>query len=215
MRSPARLVTGTASAALTVMALGLTTAAPSAYAGELGRLEITPASAAPGATVTVSTTACGPEGSGIGDANSLDAGDFEVRRGTHKESAVGQFTVPHDSVPGTYEIGVSCDNGKEAAGDLEVTAGGKHNPAESKPGHDRPSENDQPSEHDRPAENDRPSEHDQSSEHDRPSGHVKTGVGGSVRPDTTQIAAGVGVLGAATAGGVWLMRRRSDGTQGG
>ncbi|MFD9426114.1 MULTISPECIES: hypothetical protein [unclassified Streptomyces] len=196
MRSPARLVTGTASAALTVMALGLTAAAP-AYAGDLGRLEITPASAAPGATVTVNTTACGPKGSGIGDANSLEAGDFEVRPGTHKESAVGQFTVPHDTEPGTYEIGVSCDNGKEAAGDLEVIAGGKPTPPESKPEHDQPSE------------------HDQSSEHDRPSGHVKTGVGGSVRPDTTQITAGIGVLGAATVGGVWLMRRRSDSTQGG
>ncbi|NEE60913.1 hypothetical protein G3M55_92440, partial [Streptomyces sp. SID8455] len=96
MRSPARLVTGTATAAVTVIALGLTVA-PSAYAGDdFGRLEITPATAPPGSTVTVNTTACGPKGSGIGDANSLDAGDFEVRKGTHKEVLVGQFTVPHD-----------------------------------------------------------------------------------------------------------------------
>lgn len=185
MRSPARLVTGTAAAALTVAALGLTLATPSAYAGDLGRLEITPATATPGATVTVNTTACGPNGSGIGDANSLDAGDFEVSAGTHKEVVVGRFTVPHDTRPGTYGIGVVCDNGKEAGGDLEVTkGGGSHRPDPLKP------------------------------DHHRPSGHVRTGVGGSVGPDTAQIAAGVGVIAAAAVGGALLMRRRVNGSHG-
>ncbi|MCW8221403.1 hypothetical protein H5I60_33795, partial [Streptomyces griseolus] len=47
MRSPARLVTGTAAAALTAAALGLTTA-PSAYADGLGRgPALTAATAAP------------------------------------------------------------------------------------------------------------------------------------------------------------------------
>lgn len=47
MRSPARLMTGAATVAVTVIALGLT-AAPSAYAGDdFGRLEITPATAPP------------------------------------------------------------------------------------------------------------------------------------------------------------------------
>ncbi|MYR97202.1 hypothetical protein GTY67_08935 [Streptomyces sp. SID8374] len=180
MRSPARLVTGTATAAVTVIALGLT-AAPSAYAGDdFGRLEITPATAPPGAKVTVNTTACGPKGSGIGDANSLDAGDFEVRKGTHKEVLVGQFTVPHDTRPGVYEIVVSCDNGKDAVGDLKVIGGGKH---------DRP-------------------------DHDRPSGHVRTGVGGSVEPNSTQVALGVGVIGMAAVGGLWLLRRRTESTEG-
>ncbi|MCX5100578.1 MULTISPECIES: hypothetical protein [unclassified Streptomyces] len=49
---------------------------------------------------------------------------------------------------------------------------------------------------------------------DGPTGHVKTGVGGSVRPDTTQIAAGAGVLAATAVGGAWLLRRRASGTQG-
>lgn len=184
MRSPARLVTGTAAAALTVAALGLTLATPSAYAGDLGRLEITPATAAPGSTVTVNTTACGPDGSGIGDANSLDAGDFELSTGTHKEVVVGRFTVPHDTKPGTYGIGVSCDNGKEAGGDLEVIGGSRPTPDPLKP------------------------------DHNRPAGHVRTGVGGSVGPDTTQIAAGAGVIAAAAVGGVLLMRRRANGTHG-
>ncbi|GAA2984796.1 hypothetical protein [Streptomyces fulvorobeus] len=191
MRSPARLVTGTAAAALTAAALGLTLATPSAHAGDLGRLEITPATATPGATVTVNTTACGPDGMGIGDANSLDAGDFELSPGTHKEAAIGRFTVPHDTKPGTYRIGVSCDNGKEAAGDLEVTGGGGHHkPDPHKPDPYRP-------------------------DHDRPAGHVRTGVGGSVGPDTTQMAAGAGVIAAAAVGGALLVRRRANGTHGG
>ncbi|WP_127465590.1 hypothetical protein [Streptomyces sp. B27] len=175
MRSPARLVTGTATAAVTVIALGLA-AAPSAYADNFGRLEITPATAPPGATVTANTTACGPKGSGIGDANSLDAGDFELRRGTHKEVLVGQFRVPHDTRAGVYEIVVTCDNGKDAVGDLKVIGGGKH----EKP------------------------------DHQRPSGHVRTGVGGSVEPNSTQVALGVGVIGLAAVGGLWLLRRRTE-----
>ena len=180
MRSPARLVTGTA-AAVTVVALGLT-AAPSASAGDIGRLEITPATASPGTEVTVSTTVCAPKNTGAGDAGDLGAGAFELRPGTHKEEAVGHFTVPWKTGPGTYTIGVSCDNGKEAAGDLEVTAGSSGWP---KP------------------------------EPELPSGHVKTGAGGSVRPDTAQIAAGAGVLAAAGVAGIWLLRRRTNGTQGG
>ncbi|MGW2084347.1 hypothetical protein [Streptomyces sp. NPDC001880] len=65
------------------------------------------------------------------------------------------------------------------------------------------------------------SEHDNSSSGHRPgdapagpTGHVKTGVGGSVRPDTTQIAAGTGVLAVTAVGGAWLLRRRASGTQG-
>ncbi|MFE7772731.1 hypothetical protein ACFU5O_02290 [Streptomyces sp. NPDC057445] len=48
----------------------------------------------------------------------------------------------------------------------------------------------------------------------QPSGHVKTGVGGSVGPDTTQIAAGVVVMTAAAVGGAWLLCRRASGAQG-
>ncbi|PCG87766.1 hypothetical protein CIB93_01620 [Streptomyces sp. WZ.A104] len=174
MRSPARLVTGTVGAAFTVIALGLTTAAPSAYAGDVGRLEITPSTATPGATVTVNTTLCGPKG-GDGDASDLNAEDFRVRPGTHKEDSVGQFTVPHDTRPGTYEVFVFCHNGKDAAGSLKVIGGGRH---------------------------------------EKPSGHVRTGVGGSVEPDSTQVALGVGVIGLAAVGGLWLLRRRSEGTEG-
>ncbi|MEV6396738.1 hypothetical protein AB0M39_18450 [Streptomyces sp. NPDC051907] len=47
-----------------------------------------------------------------------------------------------------------------------------------------------------------------------PSGHVRTGVGGSVGPDVTQIAVGAAVLAAAAVGGTVLLRRRASGAQG-
>lgn len=49
--------------------------------------------------------------------------------------------------------------------------------------------------------------------HREPSGHVRTGVGGSVGPDTTQIAVGAAVLTAAAVGGTLLLRRRASGSQ--
>jgi hypothetical protein len=178
MRTTARLLTGTA---LAVASIGL--AAPGAYAGDWGRLELNPATASPGTLVTASTTACGHKGHGVGDARSVGAGEFRLspathkepgahkESGTHKEAVVGQFTIPHSARPGTYGISVACDNGKTASGDLVVQR------------------------------------------HDGPSGHVRTGVGGSVGPDTTQIAAGVAILAAAAVGGTLLLRRRASGAQ--
>ncbi|KOX30838.1 MULTISPECIES: hypothetical protein [unclassified Streptomyces] len=169
MRTTARLFTGTA---LTVAAIGAF-AVPAAHAGEEwnGSLEIYPSSASPGTTVTVNTLACGKNGRGVGDANSLGAGDFHLRPSTHKEVVVGQFTVPQHARAGTYGISVACDNGKTARGDLTVT-------------------------------------------HRRPSGHVQTGVGGSVGPDTTQVAAGAAVLAATAVGGALFLRRRASGARG-
>ncbi|MEU8619800.1 hypothetical protein [Streptomyces sp. NPDC048623] len=127
---PRPLLTGTA---LTVLALGAF-AAPLAYANNDGHdnnsdwqhssgsqtLEIFPSSADPGTTVTVNTLACGSHGHGVGDANSLGAGEFQLNPSTHKEVVVGQFTVPHHVTSGTYGISVACDNGKTARGDLFV-----------------------------------------------------------------------------------------------
>ncbi|GAA2801832.1 hypothetical protein [Streptomyces showdoensis] len=121
-RTPVPLLTGTA---LTLVALGAF-AAPLAYAnndGHDGRpeaLEIYPSSADPGTEVTVNTLACGSHGHGVGDANSLGAGDFQLNPSTHKEVVVGQFRVPHHAKAGTYGISVACDNGRTARGDLVV-----------------------------------------------------------------------------------------------
>ncbi|MFF8279189.1 hypothetical protein ACF05T_24205 [Streptomyces lateritius] len=116
MRTTARLLTGTALAVVSIGAL----AAPAAHAGNSEALEVYPSTATPGTVVTVNTLACGSRGRGIGDAQSLGAGDFQLRPSTHKEVVVGQFTVPQHARPGTYGISVACDNGKTARGDLVV-----------------------------------------------------------------------------------------------
>ncbi|MFI1399912.1 hypothetical protein [Streptomyces sp. NPDC020681] len=169
MRTTARLLT---TAALAVAAtIGLD--AQGAYAGDWeSTLEVFPSTAPPGTTITVNTTACGPGGRGVGDASELGAGEFRVAPGTHKEVAVGQFTIPHHTRPGFYGISVTCRNGRTATGDVTV-------------------------------------------QHTGPRGHVRTGVGGSVGPDTAQIAAGVAVLAAAAVGGTLFLRRRASGAQGG
>ncbi|MFF1922699.1 hypothetical protein ACFVW8_19280 [Streptomyces sp. NPDC058221] len=293
MRSPVRLVTGTAAAALAAAALGLSAAAPSAYGDEPGSLEISPASAAPGATVMVNTSACGGDTAATGDASSLDASRFALAPATLKEVLAGSFRVPGNVEPGPYNIDVACENGKEATGEIEVKAAGTAGKDSTDPagaagkdstdpagtaGRDddagtdtlpSDSEEDSPADPygssdydstgldeaeatgsslvpDSPAEPGRgtsserpsPSEHESSATHDSssaqdsssggyetpsgrrssavptaPTGHVKTGVGGSVGPDTTQIAAGAGVLAATAVGGAWLLRRRASGTQ--
>ncbi|NUL13645.1 hypothetical protein [Streptomyces lunaelactis] len=167
MRTTARLLTGTALAAASI-GLG----AQGAFAGNFEPLEIFPSPAPAGETVTVSTTACGKNGRGVGDARSLGAGEFRLSPGTHKEVAVGRFRVPHGTHAGHYTIDVTCKNGRTATGELHV----RHHPG--------------------------------------PIGHVNTGVGGSVGPDTTQIAAGVAVLAAAAVGGTLFLRRRASGAQG-
>ncbi|MFF3326742.1 hypothetical protein [Streptomyces sp. NPDC002889] len=158
-----------AATALALVSIGL--GAQAAYPGDAGTLEVSPSPASPGTKVTVSTTACGKDGHGTGDASSVGAGEFRLRADAHEEGAVGRFTIPDDTEPGTYDIEVRCKKGKRAEGELVV----RH--------------------------------------HGRPSGHVSTGVGGSVGPDTTQIAAGVAVLAAAAVGGTLLLRRRASGAQ--
>ncbi|MFF1834119.1 hypothetical protein ACFVXE_07915 [Streptomyces sp. NPDC058231] len=354
MRSPARLVTGAAAAALATAALGLSAAAPSAFAGDREQLEISPTSAAPGTTVTAATTACGNDAKATGDANSLEAGTFGLASDTRKEVVVGTFTVPKKTDSGPYSVDVSCENGKGATGTLQVKAAksteddvsgdddpgtqrdtpslddltsgvgsllgnqvpfGLDNPGGNESGRDtgngsgrdtgRDSGNGNGRDsgrdtgngngngrdtgrdtgnggHSNGNGNGRDSGRDTGNGNGRdtgngghgtgngngngngrdtgngghgtgngngngngrdtgnggrgtgngngldsgggsgrdgsalpssPSGHVNTGVGGSVRPDTTQIAAGVGVLAASAVGGAWLLRRRASGTQ--
>lgn len=169
MRTTARLLAGPALAAACVGAA----AAPATRAADPGMLTLSPSSTTAGASVSASTTACGKRGHGTGDAESLGADGFDLAPGAGEGAAVGRFTVPEDTEPGTYTVSVLCDNGKKAFGDLVVRAHGHE-----------------------------------------PSGHVKTGVGGSVGPDITQIAAGAAVLAAAAVGGTWLLRRRASGAQG-
>ncbi|MGK5639303.1 hypothetical protein ACSNOK_13490 [Streptomyces sp. URMC 126] len=169
-----------AGAVLTIAVAGLPCVP--AFAGDFDKLEIEPGTASPGATVTVSTLACGKHGVGSGDASAVGGPSaFELKPGTHKELVVGQFTVPEAAKAGTYGIGVKCKNGKEATGDLVVTTGSPTS-GPTKPG--------------KPAT--------------PPKGGMQTGAGGtSEGSGTAEIIAGAAVLGAAAVGGTWFLRRRA------
>ncbi|MEU5717397.1 hypothetical protein AB0G71_16715 [Streptomyces sp. NPDC020403] len=241
MRSPARLATGTAAAALTAAVLGLAATAivaPPAYAEDPGRLEFAPATASPGAPVTVNTGACGSDGTGFGDAADLEAGEFELEPGTSGAGATGRFTVPEEAEPGTYAVGVFCDSGEEATGEVQVTAASSTAAAGASSGASaagssawpKPTTEPDPGTAQKPDTGKKPEpgtgtvpesglgvgpEPATPTEAwpDRPSGHVSTGVGGSIGPDTARIAAGAGVLGAAAVAGACLVRRRASGAQ--
>ncbi|MFF1353249.1 hypothetical protein [Streptomyces sp. NPDC058297] len=113
MRTP-RLLTAAALAA----AAAALTAAP-VYAGK-GGLEVYPANATAGDTVTVNTTACGAARSAAGDASAVGAGVFTLAPGTQEKDAVGRFQVPPSAQPGTYEIVAKCSGGGQVTGDLMV-----------------------------------------------------------------------------------------------
>ncbi|RCH69289.1 hypothetical protein DT019_05065 [Streptomyces sp. SDr-06] len=198
-----------------------------------GSLELWPSSASPGTTVTANTTACGSAARGTGDANAVGAGDFQMSVSTHKEVLAGQFQVAPRAQPGTFRISVSCENGKVVEAQLTVTAGSdrdRHTHDKSSEWNDQrgkdkaPEWNDPRGKDKAPEWNDQHAKdkswdwggqgHDKSWETNDPRGHVKTGVGGSVGPDTTEIAVGAAVLAAAAVGGTWLLRRRASGAQG-
>ncbi|AJF68846.1 hypothetical protein [Streptomyces vietnamensis] len=79
--------------------------APSALAAEDPDVRITPQNAAPGTTVTVSTTACGKETYGKGESEV--GGKFHLLPGDRKGVLVGEFVVPDDA-SGTDTITLKC-----------------------------------------------------------------------------------------------------------
>ncbi|GAA0406607.1 hypothetical protein [Streptomyces luteireticuli] len=179
-----------AGAVLTIAVAGLPCVP--AFAGDFEKLEIEPGATTAGATVTVSTLACGKQGVGTGDASAVGGPSaFELKSSAHKEVVVGEFKVPEAAKAGTYGIGVKCKNGKEATGDVVVgggTGGTAHGswstPAPSKPA--------------KPAS--------------PPAGPMKTGAGGtSEGSGTSEIIAGAAVLATAAVGGTLFLRRRSGG----
>ncbi|MFF5704361.1 hypothetical protein ACFY7H_17925 [Streptomyces sp. NPDC012794] len=129
-RSTAHVLTATAltavafagpvAGAVAAADLGMTAFAP----GDFAVLEVWPKSAAPGATVTVHTKACGRGGRAEGDASTVDGGRFDLAPGHRADVVTGQFRVGAGLRPGTYGIGATCTNGKFATGDLVVTERG-------------------------------------------------------------------------------------------
>ncbi|GHH87039.1 hypothetical protein GCM10018793_61250 [Streptomyces sulfonofaciens] len=110
----ARLLTASFLAAAVT---GLAAAAPAPAAGPDG-LQVSPFSAAPGATVTVHTAACGAGGMATGDASTVGAGRFALAPGAGRQT--GRFTVPRTAQPGTYEIVATCQDRTRVSGDLAV-----------------------------------------------------------------------------------------------
>ncbi|MFE3514144.1 hypothetical protein [Streptomyces sp. NPDC059166] len=201
MRSPARLVTGTAAAALTAAALGL--AVPSAHADGLGRPDVTAVSAADGQECDPGgTQVCEPaeqDAAGLTElAPGPDSAEPEPLGGTEEAD---DPAAPESLWPGTQDTEADSGNTAEtlqrpdgATGTDPGTRPGPV-PPDADPGSAKPPV---PPGH-RPTTAPSPS---------RPSGHVGTGVGGSAAPDTAQLATGAGLVAAAVLGGALLLRRR-------
>ncbi|MFF2960893.1 hypothetical protein ACFVT1_18690 [Streptomyces sp. NPDC057963] len=207
---PARPVTGTAASAVTIAALGLFTAGAPAYAGDAGALRAGPAAVArangaPAAQGDDGGGTDNPAGSGrntpfglnvpslldsVGGLNALSGIDTPSRDQGSNERGSGNRNPSEDGGSGRHD---SSSSGRDSSAGRDTSSSGRD---KSSSGQDSSS-----------------SGRDGSSVPTGPSGHVKTGVGGSVRSDTSQIAAGAGVLAAAAVGGAWLLRRRASGTQ--
>ncbi|MFE2055082.1 hypothetical protein [Streptomyces sp. NPDC059446] len=230
MRCPARLVTGTAAAALTAAALGL--AAPSAHAAGPGRLELAAVSAAPGAAdcgaddaAAPGTAACdsgdaalaGPEAPvdpatapdpepagdpAAGDPSAEDPSAEELEPLDGLEPAEDLAAVSAPAWPETDEAGTGDEAATLQPPGAGTASGNRPEPL-TPPGTADPgsARPPVPPGH-RPTTAPSPS---------RPSGHVGTGVGGSTAPDTAQLAAGAALVGAAAFCGVLLLRRRRTG----
>ncbi|MFJ3768879.1 sortase [Streptomyces sp. NPDC090082] len=69
-------------------------------------VRISPLNAAPGTTVTVTTTACGKETYGKGE--SAAGGQFHLLPGNRKGVLTGEFTVPEGTRAGTDTITLKC-----------------------------------------------------------------------------------------------------------
>ncbi|MDV9186916.1 sortase, partial [Streptomyces sp. SR27] len=89
------------------LALGaLVLSASSAVAAPDGDVRVNPWKAAPGTTVTVSTTACGKETYGKGESDA--GGKFHLLPGDREGVLVGRFTLPSDAVSGTDTVTLKC-----------------------------------------------------------------------------------------------------------
>lgn len=230
---PARPVTAAAASAVAIATLGFLAAGPSAYADDAGTSRTGAAGAVSRTTGDLGTRATtgdevpddgagGDEaGSGTGNPFSLD-----TLSGLNAPSLL-------DSASGGAFSGLTAPSeGDNPSEDEDTDRGEGTGRGESSSKHDSSGgrESWSPSDKEGSGKQDGSSSgHDNSSSSGRdssasgqrpgdtptgPTGHVKTGVGGSVRPDSTQIAAGAGVLATAAVGGAWLLRRRASGTQG-
>ncbi|MEW2083643.1 sortase [Streptomyces sp. NPDC005283] len=90
---------------LVIAALGLSASA--AVAAGDPDLDIGPGDASPGSTVTVRTTACGPDVT-YGKGESEAGGAFHLFKGERAGVLTGEFQVPEDTEPGSDTVTVKC-----------------------------------------------------------------------------------------------------------
>ncbi|WP_314622596.1 sortase, partial [Streptomyces stackebrandtii] len=91
---------------LALVLSALVLSASPAVAAPDGDVRVTPRKAAPGTTVTVSTTACGKETYGKGESEA--GGKFHLLPGDRAGVLVGQFRLPSDAVSGTDTVTLKC-----------------------------------------------------------------------------------------------------------
>ncbi|QHC21794.1 hypothetical protein [Streptomyces sp. GS7] len=211
---PTRLLTG---AALSAAALGLSTAA--AYAGDFGAIEVSPGTAKAGSTVSLSTKDCGSSQSANVDAGTLGAGSVKLAAGANKGTLTGQMKIKSGVKDGNYGVGGKCGNGKEITGTVHVgMQGGASSSPSSQGGTGHSASPSMPAKEktgpSMPAkEMPTASMSAKPGSTMPPKGKMKTGEGSTSENsgNTTEIAAGAGVLLAAAAGGIWVVRRRRMG----
>uniref|UniRef100_A0AAU3HVT1 Sortase n=1 Tax=Streptomyces sp. NBC_01393 TaxID=2903851 RepID=A0AAU3HVT1_9ACTN len=80
---------------------------PAAVAAGDTQLRIYPGNALPGTTVTVTTTACGPDVT-YGKGESAAGGQFHLFEGSRKGVLVGEFQIPAEGASGTDTVTVKC-----------------------------------------------------------------------------------------------------------
>ncbi|GJF34365.1 hypothetical protein KNE206_70650 [Kitasatospora sp. NE20-6] len=181
----ARMVAG---AFLAVGTVGIAVPAAAAEAG--AGIEISPAVVQPGSTVRVTTTACAADIT-YGKGNSEAGGDFHLTESDGKGRLSGEFTVPEDTAPGTYQVIAKCPPRIQTSGTVEVrvearTEGGSEGRGEGR-------------------EEGRGEGREESG---RPHGAVDAGAGGTAGGGTGQVALGAALLAAAGVGGAVRLRNR-------
>ncbi|MGW4723142.1 sortase [Streptomyces sp. S1] len=118
-----RLARTGATAALIVGALVLPASTALAAEGEAaaaaGDVRVTPGTASPGDTVTVTTTACGKETYGKGE--SVAGGKFHLLPGDRKGVLKGEFRLPKNAASGTDTVTLKCPPRKKLTATYRIS----------------------------------------------------------------------------------------------
>lgn len=105
-----------AGGALAVLALG---SSASLAAADESEVSVSPRVAAPGSTVTVSTSACDPNVT-YAKGQSEAGGQINMLENHNEGELAGDFTVPDDAKDGVYSITVKCPPSTRAMASFEV-----------------------------------------------------------------------------------------------